>query len=494
MPSALNAPPLFEKLRRWGNVAFWCYLILLVLLFGTSLNNADSDLWHRFALYDYIVHTGHFPPGDAFSYQAYPQVVPDHEWGSAFIFYPVYFWGGAFSLILLKLVTLGITLGLTVRAGMGNRTPTLLQAFFYTLVLLALLSAFLSTLRSEVFTHLFFALWVLWFQRERHGHPVAPLWYFLTMIVWANLHPGFVLGLTWLSVLAIIEFFTGGNWKHRLGILALCLPATLINPFGYELWVGVFRAFAISRAAFEEWGPVPWIHPANTFSGYKLLVLWMIPILFVHIKSRGWKRCDQVAVILLALFLVPSLLQTRQTSIFAILAGGLIPPLFAREIPLAEIREWKPWLHRVVIRSILVLLPLAFTLRLLPTNAGFHLVYPPATCPAKAVAYLRDKGVTGKLLVGFNSGSYALWGLRGHMRVSMDGRYEVVYRPETFANVQHFFAGDAHWQDALAALAPDAILVNLSDGVYPQLLADSAWTQVYHDTAQAVFLPTTGKH
>jgi hypothetical protein len=488
-----DSPPRLEHLRRWGNVAFWVYLLLLVVLLGTSQNKADSDLWHRFALYDFIVHTGHFPPGNAFSYQAYPQVVPDHEWGSAFIFYPVYFWGGEFWLVLLKLVTLGGTLALTVRAGLGNRAPTMLQVFFYCLVLLALLSSFLSTLRSEVFTHLFFALWVLWFQRERHGHPVAPLWYFLTMVLWANLHPGFVLGLVWMGVLALIEFFSDGTWKHRLGILALCLAATLINPFGYELWVGVFRAFAISRTAFEEWAPVPWIHPANSFSGYKLIVLWMIPVVIQHIRSRGWKRCDQTAVILLGLFLVPSLLQARQTSIFAILAGGLIPPLFPREIPLSEIREWKPWLHRVVVRSLLVILPLVLALRLLPANQGFHLVYPPDSCPIKAVEFLRDKKITGNLLVGFNSGSYAMWELRGQMRVSMDGRYEVVYPPETFANVQHFFAGDTDWKDALAALAPDAILVNLPDGVYPKLLADSDWTQAYQDATHAVFLPAAAR-
>lgn len=478
-----------HSLARWQKPLFWAYLALLVVLFGTSQNPADSDLWHRFALYDYITHTGHFPPGDAWSYQAYHDVVPDHEWGSAFIFYPVYFWGGGISLVLLKLVALFVTLALVVSAGLGNRLPTLLQVFFFSIVLLALLSSFLSTLRSEVFTHIFFALWVLWFQRERHGHPIAPTWYFLTTIVWCNLHPGFVLGLVWLATLTVIDFFNGGNWKHRLAILALCLPATLINPFGYELWVGVFRAFAISRAAFEEWAPVPWIHPATTFSGYKFLVVWMIPIVLYHVMDRGWKRCDRTAIILLGLFLVPSLLQARQTSIFAVLAGGLIPPLFPREPALSEIKDRNLWLHRVIVRPILLILPLIYAARIFPTNQGFHLVYPPDTTPIKAVAWLREQGTKGNLLVGFNSGSYALWELRGKMRVSMDGRYEVVYRPDTFANVQHFFTGDDKWKEALAALAPNAILVNKPDGVYPKLLSDAAWRQVYVDETHAVFLP-----
>jgi hypothetical protein len=188
--------------------------------------------------------------------------------------------------------------------------------------------------------------------------------------------------------------------------------------------------------------------------------------------------------------LIPSLAHVRHTSIFAIAVGGLLPPLFPPEPSLHEIREWKPWLHRFIVRATLVVLPLIFAWRLWPTNEGFHLVYPIESCPVQAVAYLRDKGVTGRLLVGFNSGSYALWELRGRMRVAMDGRFDISYPFGTFAKVQRFFAGGDHWQDALADPAPDAILVNKPDGVYPKLLAEPGWTQVYQDATHAVFMST----
>jgi hypothetical protein len=474
---------------RWGTVAFWCYLFVLVIAFGTSINKADPDLWQRFAVADYLEKMGHFPTGDTFGYLAYHEPRPDHEWGSAVILLAVYTVAGGVGIVLLKLVLLGVTVALTVRAGLGARAPAMLDAFFYSLVILALLASFLSTVRSEAWSHVFFALWVLWFQQERRGVKIPAWAYGFTMILWCNLHGGFILGLAWLGAVGAMEFLTGGDWKRRAGLLLLSLLATLVNPFGYRIWAGVYGVLSIPRAGFEEWAPVPWFHDVGTYSGYKILVLWMLAIVFSHIRLVGWRKCDRTAVVLLGLILIPSLQHVRQTSIFAIAAGGLLPPLFPTEVPLSKIREWKPWMHRFLVRGILVILPLIFALRILPANQGFDLTYPPDSCPVKAVDFLRQSGVTGRLLVGFNSGSYALWELRGKLLVSVDGRYEVAYPYETFVRVQRFYSGTDHWNDALAYPAPDAVLVNLPDPVYPKMLAEPGWFQAYHDATQAVFLP-----
>jgi hypothetical protein len=481
----------FLKHARWGEAAFWLYLLVLVVCYGISINVADSDLWHHFAHIEYLLRTGTFPVGDTFSYNADHQYVPDHEWGSALIFYWSYLAGGPSILVFEKLIALGLTLALTVRAGLGQRPPTLLVTFFFSLVLLTLLPFFLSTIRSGVFSHIFLALWVLWFQRERNGAPIHYWGYVLTTIAWANMHPGFVTGLMWLGLITVWEFISERQWKQRLLVLVLCFLATFINPFGWELWLGIFRALSISRTAIDEWGPVPWIHPANTLSGYKILLIWTLIIIFSHIRRSGWSKCDYAAIALTLLFGVISLLSVRNTSFFAIVAGGLIPPLFAPEVSLHELTRWKPWLLRLVVRGTLVILPLVLAARLLPASPGIKLTYPPDGYPIGAIAYLRDNGTEGRLLVGFNSGSYALWELRGKMRVSMDGRYLLVYSSKTFEKIQSFFEGKNHWRDALTDPVPDAVLVDLPDPVYPKMLAEPGWTEVYHDETHAVFKPSS---
>jgi hypothetical protein len=154
---------------------FWIYLLFLVWAAATVTNPADPDLWHRLAVGEYLWQTGHFPLGDTFSYLFDYKQVADHEWGGALIFYGLWQWGGGAAIVAAKLVTLAVTLALVVWAGMRDRRPTASLAAFYALVLLALLPSFQSTVRCMVFTHIFFALWLFWFQCERHGRPVPTL-------------------------------------------------------------------------------------------------------------------------------------------------------------------------------------------------------------------------------------------------------------------------------------------------------------------------------
>ena len=199
------------------------------------MNPADPDLWHRLALGEVLWHTGHFPLGDYFSYLADYKIIADHEWGSALVFYGLYKWAGLNIFVAVKLVTLTLTLMLVVWAGLYHRRPTMLMAAFYALVVVALLPSFQSTVRCMTFSHIFFALWLYFFQCERRGRAVPIYLYPLTMMVWANLHGGFVLGLVWLLAVALVELIDHGYWKKWMVRLGTCLLATLINPFGAQL-------------------------------------------------------------------------------------------------------------------------------------------------------------------------------------------------------------------------------------------------------------------
>lgn len=501
----------------WVKILFWLYLLFLVGADGTVTNPADPDLWHRLALGEALWNTGRFPPGDAFSYLAdYPSIA-DHEWGSAVLFYGCYLWGGVGIFIAIKLITLAVTLALLVWAGMRDRRPTALLAAFYALVLLALLPSFQSTVRCMTFTHIFFALWLYWFQCERHGRPIPTGWYVVTMIVWANLHGGFTLGLLWLLALSLIGIwrarstrqsgpakersgrirtypgddenaFSPKKWAVRLG---LCSLSTLVNPFGAQLWLSTGRALITTRRGFAEWAPVSWGHDFSSYPGYKLLLIGLVAALAIQIRRKGWNRMDRPAVILIGLFAALSLTSARHTSLFALVAGALAPGIFPTG-PKVDIFDHPiRRLGGMAIRAALVLLPLFSALMVVP-GEGLTLHDKPDSCPVAAVEFLRQRDIRGKLLVPFNYGSYALWELRGRMRVSMDGRYDLVYRPETYRRVDDFFQAKGDWPSLLTRPAPDAILVPVEDAVYPKLQAEPGWTEAWHEGPDAVFLPRSG--
>jgi hypothetical protein len=469
-------------------ILFWIYLLFLLGVSGTQTNPADPDLWHRLAVGEYLWQTHHFPRGDTFSYLSDYAIVADHEWGSALLFYGLWQWAGPTAIILTKLATLAITLALTIRAGIGSRRPTVSMAAFYALILLALLPSFQSTVRCMVFTHIFFALWICWYQRERQGRPVATLFYVLTMILWANLHGGFVVGLLWLLLVTVIEGIYRGDgrkWALRFG---LCLLATLINPFGWRLWVATGRALVITRNGFGEWAPVTWLGQPETYLGYKLLLLCVLAALAIQFYRKGWRRLDPASVIFIVVFLLLALDSARHTSLFAIVAGTFIPnffplkwPSFLRSGPVRR-------LATVGINSALVVVPVFAALIVMP-GAWLMLEYPHEACPGDSVEFLQNEKIHGNLLVPFNYGSYALWKLRGKMRVSMDGRYDLVYKPETYRRVADFFAARPGWYELLTTPAPDAVLVPRSAEVYYKMRHEPAWKEAWRDPYDAVFLP-----
>jgi hypothetical protein len=469
-------------------VLFWIYLLFLLVVSGTQTNPADPDLWHRLAVGEFLWQTHTFPLGDTFSYLPDYQTIADHEWGSALVFYGLWQWGGPTAIVVTKLVTLALTLGLVIWAGIGSRRPTVGMAAFYGLILLALLPSFQSTVRCMVFTHIFFALWICWYQRERRGRHVATWLYAVTMVVWANLHGGFVIGLFWLLLLAVLEAWEGGDWRRWARRFALCLAATLVNPFGWGLWISTSRALVISRHGFGEWAAVSWIAEPGAYPGYKLLLVFVIVVLAVQLYRKGWKRIDQAALVFIVVFMLLAIDSARHTSLFAVVAGAFLPGLFPFRWPHFFDRGPVRRLGMAAVNSALIIFPLVAALRVIG-DGRLALEYPPIDCPVYAVQFLQSEKIRGNLLVPFNYGSYALWELRGKMRVSLDGRYDLVYKPETYERVEDFFAAKKGWYAMLAHPRPDAVLVPRDRDVYYKLHADPDWKEAWHDPYNAVFLP-----
>jgi hypothetical protein len=474
-----------------GRILFWLYLFILVWADGTVHNGADPDLWHRLALGDYLWRTGHFPLGGTFSYLADYRVIPDHEWGSAVIFYAI--WratggGDAFgtAMVGLKLIALAVTLALVMWAALRRQRPSVPLAAFGALVLFALLPDFLSTLRCMVFTHLLFALWLYWYQCERTGRRIPTLAYAGTMLLWANLHGGFAIGLFWLALVTVVEAAQRGPWKIWALRLAVCALATLVNPYGWRMEAATLRALAAPRGGFAEWARVPWL--TLDYAGYKLLIVVTLAA-FAYLWTRRREReVDQRAVLLIVAFLLLSFTSARHTSLFALVTGALLPGALPTSPRAARINSPPRRLVYMGFCSACLIVPFYMGLYILPGD-GLTLTYSADSSPRAAVAYLQKAGVRGDLLTPFNLGSYALWELRGRMRVSMDGRYDLVYKPATYARVNDFYLGQPAAQSLLTTPKPAAVLVPESDAVYPQLLANANWQQAYQDSHDAVFLP-----
>jgi hypothetical protein len=165
-----------------------------------------------------------------------------YEWLAQLVYALALHLGGLNGVVALAAVLVGLDVTLLFWA-LRRRGVPLLLALFLTLVG-AWLTTSVWTARAQQFTLLLTLVWseLLWSYWRTGDRRL--LWLFpLSAALWANLHPGFVGGLLMLLVATVIAWvfparYRGGVANPRsLGLtFVAALAATLINPWGVELW------------------------------------------------------------------------------------------------------------------------------------------------------------------------------------------------------------------------------------------------------------------
>ncbi len=128
-------------------------------------------------------------------------------------------------------------------------------------------------------------------------------------------------------------------------------------------------------------------------------------------------------------------------------------------------------------------------LRGLAASAACIRIDPRGTPDPEALAFFRDSGAHGRLLVWFDWGEYALWHLSPALRVSIDGRRETVYSADLQDRHLRFFF-DAPGGAALPeALAADYIWVP-KELPAAQRLRSRGWAVAFEGARSVVFART----
>jgi len=249
-----------DRSSRWQKLCFAVLagtLIGYAFLAGLHTLNQD-DLFWMLATARWVIKHREIPWTDHFSYtaQGQPWIYPV---GDSLLFYGVWLIGGYAALSWLGAVSTVGTAAILLRSGSVISTA---------LAVLALpVIATRMEVRADAFTTALFAafLAILW---RYHETGRARLWVLpVLMVVWTNAHLGFPAGL------AVIIGYTGVEaleliWpdRRRAAVyrlrrawpwLLLCFPATLLNPFGWWIYTGVFRQLTAPLTPLQiEWQPI----------------------------------------------------------------------------------------------------------------------------------------------------------------------------------------------------------------------------------------------
>ena len=313
--------------------------IALAYAFLAGLHTvSETDLGWQMATGRYIVQHHQIPSTTLFTY-----TVPGSTWiyppFSGVIFYLLYLIGGYAALSWFSALACAATVAMAVWRG-GRVTAT-----FATLAVPAI--AFRTVPRADLFTTLLFAAVLVLLVRHYEGHTVR-LWLLpILMLLWVNLHHGFVAGLVLMGAYGFSEVCDMLFPDRRAAALArfrkavpwifAAAAATLINPWGFGIYRALSRQNNVTQPLTDfigEWSSVHFnalaLRQAFSPRDPASADWWILAIAVIAILVCVWKLRPGPAILLVTL-LYESIEHIRFQAVFAVLVvvlgGSLLPQL-----------------------------------------------------------------------------------------------------------------------------------------------------------------------
>jgi Flp pilus assembly protein TadD len=515
-------------------------LALIYALLASLHTLQDFDLGWQLATGRWIFQHHHIFSTDVFSYtaQGAPWIYPVL---SGIAFYVAYLAGGYALLSWMGAAACAGTVALLLR-----RDSIATNA----LALIAVpLIANRTQPRAEMFTTVLFAafLSILW-RHHLDGHEsFAPnLWPMrslpVLMLLWVNLHPGFIAGLALCGCYALLETLELPFPEKRAAArarlqcawpwLALTAVVTLLNPWGIFIYRALQRqqqAQGLHNLWIVEWEGVhpSWnsMHQAIALRDPQSAFWWLLAIAVLSAGIALWRRRWGAAALLPASAYL-AVQHVRLEALFActavIIAGPLLdeawknrtnmqpekprklkkvaPPheqnpkwaaaalllLTAALTAVAGIRCWDLVTNRYYLKST----------QLSTFGAGLSWWF-----PERAFEFVEREKLPANIFNGYSLGGYVAWRLFPDYPDYIDSRAlpfgsELFFRAYDLSSVE---APDSQaWQHEADTRDINTIVVSLSryDGIalFPQLRAfcqSQSWRLVYMDEVSAVFLRRT---
>lgn len=312
-------------------------------------------------------------------------------------------------------------------------------------------------------------------------------WFLLPamMVLWVNLHGGFMLGFLILGVFGAAALlkrdWTGVKIYGLAGVG--CLAAILINPYGWHIYDGVTATLGhFVQAYITEWWGYYW---NMTMPGSLPGIAWMLAFAALELRFRKSHPVPLETRLLSWLFLVLGIYQFRYMSFFfmfstvpmALHIDRLLPDLPNKtEMP-------KPLLAAGIACA------LALSLTFMQMKPSFDM---PQMLSAQDALYLRNHFSQARLLNNWNVGGYLTFRTQGSVPVFVDGRAATAYPDDLLRDYFSLVADDIDenaWDKVLAKYDIDAVLwVEAHEQVRRFLVDKRGWKEAYMGQFESVYV------
>ncbi len=290
---------------------------LAVVSLGLGL--ADPDVYLHVAVGQWMWLHAHVPTHDPFSFSLPGAPWVAHEWGAELLTLALYHIAGWSGLVALGAVCFGATLAYLLRFLLRRMEP------LHALLLAALAAGMMLPYVIDRPHEFVWPLTVIWVGGlvEACEESRAPSWWLLPlMLLWANMHASFILGLGLMALLVINSIERGKNQMRSMiarrwaPFCVLALACAFINPQGYRLLLFPFHVIGIREmlSHFKDWRP-PDLQHLQVFD------LWLLVVLGAAFAGRVRLSLTRAITVVGLLFM--ALGSNRNIALL-----GLLSPLF----------------------------------------------------------------------------------------------------------------------------------------------------------------------
>jgi hypothetical protein len=346
--------------------------------------------------------------------------------------------------------------------------------------------------RPQMITFAFTCLELLWLDRYLRGRSRAIYWLPLVMVVWANLHGGFLFGLVPVGVAAVVEAIhwirrvDGDVHKRRTRNLVLvfvgCCVAAVLNPHGVNLYGYVIQPqfSGVQQNFIAEWQS-PNFHVLQE-RGLEAMLL-LIPVAFALRRPSLWDVGLTVVVSYAALVAV------RHSALFVAAETPLLIWSFSagwQRMPQARrIAEWialRASAVRIAAAAVLVIAVAGTGLFVRSTLSG-QTRATTANFPVRASDWLASHANVGSRMFNqYGWGGYLIYRFfpDPNRRVFSFGEATLL-GTVVMQQVSDVELGNPDWQRIFASYGIDYVIDVPGAPAVLALEEDSQWTKVYDD-------------
>lgn len=458
----------------------------------------DGDTGYHIRAGKFILDTFSIPRHDIFSFLSPPIPWTAHEWLSEVIMAVVHTAFGLTGVVIFFAFLISLVYYLLYRMNCTSKNNIILAILVTLLVMVS--STFHWLARPHIFSQILLVVWYFILNAYHYRNKSYLYLLPLLMVLWVNLHGGFIAGFILLGVYCIgnvVQSFSSEAEKRRLSrkktvtlafVSVLCLLAALINPYGYHILMFPFNLVS-NRFLMDH--VTEFISPNfHEIVPFKYLLLLMISLFAV---SR--ERLDAIELFLVLIFTSMALYSARHIPLFAIIAlpiilrqgeallhekKGAFPDFLKKRsnVIVSVDRAAAGYVWPVV--GVLIVIFFA-------ANGKLEYTFDARKKPVVAVEFLKNEPIKGNMFNDDEFGDYIIYAAWPNYRVFFDGRSDMYgeERTKDYFKVVYMETG---WETVLKKYDINWIIYNSKSILSRVLIKDKGWRLIYSDKVATIFV------